>query len=53
MAKIQLNFSEIFLFFAGVALLLSLPLIADREYTLWTLSKTLYGIGLALFLFDR
>ena len=51
--SIQLKFSEVFLFFGGVALLISLPLLAHNDFTLWTVSKALYGIGVAFLLFDR
>ena len=53
MPSIQLKFSEVFLFFGGVALLISLPLLAHNDFTLWTVSKALYGIGVAFLLFDR
>ncbi len=53
MDTIELKLSELFLFAAGVFLLISLPFLADRSFSLWALSKTLYGIGVALFLFDK
>ena len=53
MSSIHIKLIEVFLFFGGVCLLLSLPLLADHSFTLWAFSKTLYGIGVALFLFDQ
>ncbi len=53
MFSFELKFGEIFLFFGGVALLISLPLLAYQNFTLWTVSKALYGIGVAFLLFDK
>ncbi len=53
MSGIQLKLSEIFLFLGGLCLLIGLPYLASGNFTLWAFSKTLYGIGVALFLFDK
>ncbi len=53
MKGVTIKLSEVFLLFGGLTLLLSLPFIADHSFTLWAFSKTLYGIGVALFLFDK
>ena len=49
----ELKLSEVFLFFGGLALLISLPLLSGGNFTLWTVSKALYGLGVAFLLFDK
>ena len=46
--------SEILLVAAGLALILSLPIIAFTEdFSLWIVSKIFYGFGVMLFLLNK